>query len=79
MVLDGGVLGQAEHYVLEGLSVFIANTPIEKEYKPERKKPIKPTVIVEAPEAAPPPPKEPVEELEESLKPIETVPIKSDG
>ena len=78
MVLDGGVLSQAQHYVVDDLSVFIANTPIEKEYKPVRAKLAPPTITVEAtevPEAAPPPPKEPVEQLEESLKPIESVPI----
>lgn len=76
MVMDGGVLDQSEHYIVEDLSVFIANKPIEKEYKPVRRKPPKPVVIVEAPEQAPPPPKEPLEKLEENLKPIETVPIK---
>lgn len=78
MVMDGGVLSQSEHYVVDDISVFIANTPIETEYKPVRRKAPKPVVIVEAQEQAPPPPKEPVEELEESLKPIETVPIHSE-
>lgn len=80
MVLDGGVLAQSEHYVVDELSVFIANKAIDSIYMPERKKPQAPTVIVEA--AAPVPekeaPKEPVEVLEESLKPIEAVPIKAD-
>jgi hypothetical protein len=75
MVLDGNVLTQSQHYVVDGLSVFISNKPVKSEYKPERKKPVVPTVIVEAPEPAPPPEKEPVEKLEDSLKPIETVPI----
>lgn len=79
MVLDGGVLAQAQHYVVDELSVFIANTPVAKEYKAERAKLAPPTVTVEAAEPAPPAPKEPVEQLEESLKPIESVPIKSEA
>jgi hypothetical protein len=45
----GVVLTQTKHYVVDDLSIFIANRPIEKEYKPERKQ-VKPppTVIVEA-------------------------------
>ena len=79
MVLDGGVLSQALHYVVDDLSIFIADTPIAAEYKPVRAKLAPPTIVVEAAEAAPPPPKEPVERLEESLKPIESVPIKTEG
>lgn len=75
MVLDGSVLTQSEHYVVDGLSVFVSNKPIKSEYKPERKKPIVPTVNIEAPEPAPVPGKEPIEKLEDSLKPIQTVPI----
>ncbi|MDF7800205.1 hypothetical protein P4C99_12070 [Pontiellaceae bacterium B1224] len=75
MVLDGAVLSKAKHYVVDDLSVFIANTPIANEYKPVRAQLEPPTVVVEAQEPAPPPPKEPVEQLEESLKPIESVPI----
>ncbi len=75
MVLDGGVLSKAQHYVVDEVSVFIANTPISAEYMPKRAKLDPPTVVVEAPEPAPAPPKEPVEKLEESLKPIGTVPI----
>lgn len=78
MVLDGGVLDKAQHYVVDELSVFIANTPISAEYKPTRAKLKPPTVVVEAAEPPPPPPKEPVEQLEESLKPIGTVPINSE-
>jgi hypothetical protein len=77
MVLDGAVLTQAKHYVIEDLSIFIANQPIKNEYKPERKQAKPPTVIVEAAAPAAPAPKEPVEKLEDSLKPIESVPIDS--
>ncbi|VGO15861.1 hypothetical protein PDESU_04448 [Pontiella desulfatans] len=75
MVLDGGVLTKSKHYVVDGLSVFISNQPIKSEYKPERKKPVVPQVTVEAPEPLPPEEKEPVEKLEESLKPIQNIPI----
>ncbi|MDZ8118932.1 hypothetical protein [Pontiella agarivorans] len=77
MVLDGGVLDKALHYVEDEVSVFIANTPIAVEYAPARAKLEPPTVVVEAAEPPPPPPKEPVEQLEENLKPIATVPINS--
>ena len=75
MVLDGAVLMQSQHYVVDGVSVFISDKPVKTEYKPERKKPIVPTVIVEASEPPPAPEKEPIEKLEDNLKPIQTVPI----
>jgi hypothetical protein len=77
MVLDGGVLTKAQHYIVDDISVFIANKPIAEEYKPQRAKVKSPTVVVEAPAPAPEEPKEPVEQLEESLKPIQSVPINS--
>lgn len=79
MVLDGGVLSQAQHYVVDDLSVFIADKPIAEEYKPKRAKLAPPTIVVEAPAPEAPAPKEPVEQLEGSLKPIESVPIKQKG
>ena len=70
---------------VEAREVFLANEAITTEYRPDRRIPEPPKVIVEVPpppEApAPPPPKEkePIEKLEENLKPIETIPLKEDG
>lgn len=82
MVLDGAVLGRADHVVVEGVSVFTANQAISREYRPDRTRLEPPTVIVNMPEAAAPAPapeepdepQTPIEELEENLKPIETIP-----
>lgn len=81
MVLDGGILQKVAHYTEDGVSIFVANTPITNEYRPERRAPQQPTVIVEVPSApaAPAPPKEPIQRLEENLKPIETIPLKEKG
>lgn len=83
IVLDGRVLQSVNHSVVDSVSVFVASTPITNEYRPERRKPEKPTVIVESPDRpapAPEPeqPKTPVEELEGNLKPIQTIPLKKD-
>ena len=81
MVMDGRILQSVEHRVVDSVSVFVANQAISQEYRPERRKPEVPKVIVEAPDqpveqAAPEPPKTPVEKLEGNLKPIQTIPIK---
>lgn len=81
MVLDGAVLDNADHHVADGVSVFVANTPIAVPYIPVRKQQEAPQVIVtpRATEPPPPPPeepKDPVEELEGKLKDIETIPLK---
>jgi hypothetical protein len=80
MVVDGAVLDRVDHYLAEEVSVFIANTPVKTEYRPQRRKLPEPKVIirgVEQPEPEPEP-LEPVEELEGKLKDIETVPLKED-
>ena len=90
MVMDGAVLQRAEHRIVGDVSVFVANKNITSEYRPDRRRFEKPTVIVRQipdaapapvvePEKAPEPPKTPIEELEGQLKPIETIPQKSDG
>jgi hypothetical protein len=80
MVMDGAILSRTSHKVVEDVSVFVASQVIANEYKPDRKKIEPPTVIVNMPEQptpAPEPeqPKGPIEQLEESLKPIETIPV----
>jgi hypothetical protein len=79
MVLDGSLRDVVDHYVVEDVSVFVASTPISSDYRPERRKPEVPRVIIEqaepAPLPAPPTPElTPAEELEKNLKPIETIP-----
>jgi hypothetical protein len=80
IVLDGDVLEKVDHYVNQDVSTFVANTPIDLEYKPERRQPKPPTVVVDMPEQAAPAPEilEPVEELEEKLPKIETIPLKGE-
>lgn len=84
MVLDGAVLKRVDHKIKKDVSVFVANAAIAKEYRPDRKKPEPPTVIVNVPQAPvpepiapaePEPPKTPIEELESTLRPIETIPV----
>ena len=90
MVMDGSVLERADHTLANDVSVFRANQNITSEYRPDRRRFEKPTVIVTPrtpapqpvaaePEQEPEPPKTPIEELEEKLKPIQTIPQKSDG
>jgi len=78
MIVDGKVLDRVDAYVVRDVSVFIATGFPTKEYLPERPQPEAPTVVVNMPDTAPTPPPEkpktPVEELEGSLKPIETIP-----
>jgi hypothetical protein len=89
MVMDGAVLDRADHALVRDVSVFTANQAITTEFRPDRRRFEKATVIVvpDAPqaapapviqEAAPEPPKTPVEELEGQLKPIETIPTGAD-
>ena len=80
IVLDGDVLEKVDHYINQDVSTFVANTPIDSEYKPQRRQPKPPTVVVEMSEqVAPiPEPLEPVEELEEKLPEIETIPLKDE-
>ena len=83
IVFDGGVLAKVDQHVEEGVSIFIANTPIETEYVPERNKPDAPTVVIElpaTPEPQPEPeaPKEPIEKLEDSLEPIKSIPLREE-
>ena len=87
--MDGAVLDRADHTLVRDVSVFTANQAIATEFHPDRRRFQKATVIVvpDAPraapapvveEAAPEPPKTPVEELEGHLKPIETIPTGAD-
>lgn len=83
MVLDGAVLGRADHDIVRDVSVFTANQAIRTEYQPPRPRREPPKVIVElpdkpAPEPQPEAPLPPLEELEGALKPIETIPVDSD-
>ncbi len=81
MVLDGAVLTNADQHVTDSVSVFRANAAVASEYRPLRRKPEVPTVVVQVPEvqAAPPPPQSPVEELEGKLKEIQTIPSNSES
>ena len=90
IVMDGAVLERADHTLSGDVSIFRANKSIASEYRPDRRRFEKPTVIVTPrtpapvvapvePEKEPEPPKTPIEELEDQLKPIETIPQKSDG
>lgn len=75
VVMDGGIPGKAEHFIENGVSVYVANQPIASEYRPARQPEPRPR---EEPAAAPAPepPKGPIERLEENLKPIESVPVR---
>jgi len=84
LVLDGRVLKAVDHIVVDSVSAFVATQMVSTEYRPERRKPEVPQVIVEQPQEAPKPapapkkaapPKTPVEKLEGSLQPIKTIPI----
>ncbi len=85
IVLDGSVLEAVDHDVTEGVSVFVASKPVNTLYVPERRKPEIPKVVVEVPSTPPPPAptpapeKTPIEELEEKLNPIETIPLNQNG
>lgn len=74
MVMDGNVKTRADHYVENGVSVYVANQMIANEFRPERPKLAQPSPapVVEVPE----PPKGPIEQLESNLKPIESIPVK---
>jgi hypothetical protein len=75
MVMDGAVQKKADHYVENGVSVYVANTEITKEFRPERPK--APTPAPAAPEPKEPEPVlGPVERLESRLKALETIPVK---
>ena len=65
----------------DSVSVFRANTAVASEYRPIRRKPDVPTVVVQVPEVqvAPPPPQSPVEELEGKLNEIQTIPSNSES
>ena len=81
MVLDGAVLTNADQHVTDSVSVFRANAAVASEYRPVRRKPDVPTVVVQVPEVlvAPPPPQSPVEELEGKLNEIQTIPSNSES
>ncbi len=81
MVLDGAVLTNADQHVTDSVSVFRANAAVASEYRPSRRKPDVPTVVVNVPEVqvAPPPPQSPVEELEGKLNEIQTIPSNSEN
>ncbi len=81
MVLDGAVLTNADQHVTDSVSVFRANTAVASEYRPARRKPEVPTVVIQVPEvqAAPPPSQSPVEELEGKLNEIQTIPSNSES
>jgi hypothetical protein len=86
IVLDGRLRDVVDQQIVEGVSVFVANTPVANEYKPVRRKAPVPKVYVQQPdrrpepkpEAAPVPEKTQKEKLEDTLKPIETIPSKAD-
>lgn len=71
MVMDGAIKTQADHYVENGVSVYVANQVVANEFRPER--PQAPVVAAEP--KAPEPQKGPIEQLESRLKPIETIPV----
>jgi hypothetical protein len=73
VVMDGGIPGKANHFVENGTSVYVANQPIGTEYRPERQP--EPRSSEPVAPAAPPVIKSPIEQLEENLKPIETLPV----
>jgi hypothetical protein len=75
VVMDGAVKTKADHSVENGVSVYIANQPVTKEFRPERPKPVEPPKV-QPPE---PEPMGPIEALESRLKPIETIPLKTKG
>ena len=83
MIVDGKVLDRVDEHVMRGVSVFISTGYPTTEYMPERPQPKAPTVVVNMPETQPAPapekPKTQVEELEDSLKPIESIPLTEDG
>lgn len=89
MVLDGAVLARADRFLAEDVAIFRANQAIATEYRPDRRRFEKPTVIVTPriavplpvvePEVAPVVPTTPIEELEERLKPIETITLNGEG
>ena len=73
LVMDGSIPRKADHTVENGVSVYVANTDIGSEYRPQWPTAPEPVVIPVAP--APEPEKSPTEKLEEALKPIETIPV----
>jgi hypothetical protein len=81
IVLDSAVLDKVDHYINQDVSTFVANTPIDNEFKPQRRIPKPPTVVVDMPDAPAPEPEvlEPVEELELKLKDLETIPLKDEN
>jgi len=80
IVLDSAVLEKVDHYINRDVSTFVANTRIENEFRPQRRIPKPPTVTVDMPDAPAPEPEvlEPVEELEQKLKELETIPLKGE-
>ena len=77
MVMDGDVPQRADHSVENGVSVYIANTAVGSEYRPERPEILRPAPEVKGPVPAPPPvQKTPTQELEEKLKELESLPVK---
>ena len=73
LVMDGSVPRKANHTVENGVSVYVANTDVGGEYRPEWPSAPEPVVVPVAP--APTPEKSPTEKLEEALAPIETIPV----
>lgn len=74
VVMDGAVKTKADHYIENGVSVYVANQPVTAEFRPEHPKPAEPPQEPRQPE----PQKGPMEQLESRLKPIETIPIKAE-
>jgi hypothetical protein len=79
VVMDGAVQTKADHYVENGVSVYVANQAITSEFRPEHPKAPEPVAAPVAAPKEPEPKKGPIEKLESRLKPIETIPIKKDG
>ena len=75
MVMDGAIQAKADHYIENGVSVYVANQAVTREFRPERPKAPAPAPAA-SPEPEPEPVLGPIEELESRLKPIETIPVK---
>ena len=74
LVMDGSVPGMANHTVENGVSIYVANKAVGSTYKPTW--PSEPKPPEPQPEAPAPVIKTPIEKLEESLKPIMSIPVK---
>ena len=74
IVMDGSIQSKADHYVENGVSVYVANQVIDTEFRPQRPQP-EPAPAPEAPQQ----PTDPLDRLESNLDPIETIPVRPYG